>query len=196
MKVLLDAGHGIETPGKRSPDGLFREYKYCRELATLVKERLQKLGIDVIYICEGVETDTKLKDRCKLINAICRKEGARNCVSISIHNNAATSDGNWHDASGWSVYVSLNASEYSKRLASLLFTEAKKAKILGNRRTPSEGYKAKNLAMCRDTNCPAVLIENMFQDNKQDVAWMLTEEGKQTLVDVIVNGVKKYIQSF
>lgn len=26
MKILIDGGHGIETPGKRSPDGVLREY--------------------------------------------------------------------------------------------------------------------------------------------------------------------------
>ena len=28
MKILIDNGHGVETPGKRSPDGRFREYAY------------------------------------------------------------------------------------------------------------------------------------------------------------------------
>ena len=28
MKILIDNGHGINTPGKCSPDGKFREYKY------------------------------------------------------------------------------------------------------------------------------------------------------------------------
>lgn len=36
MKVLLDNGHGAETPGKRSPDGRLREYAYTREIAILV----------------------------------------------------------------------------------------------------------------------------------------------------------------
>ena len=26
MKILIENGHGIETPGKRSPDGVLREY--------------------------------------------------------------------------------------------------------------------------------------------------------------------------
>ena len=43
MKILIDAGHGIDTPGKRSPDGSFREYLWNREIADLVCE---DLGID------------------------------------------------------------------------------------------------------------------------------------------------------
>ena len=36
MKILIDAGHGIDTPGKRSPDGSFREYLWNREIADLL----------------------------------------------------------------------------------------------------------------------------------------------------------------
>ena len=38
--VLLDNGHGIQTLGKRSPDGKLLEYKYSREIVDLIiKER-------------------------------------------------------------------------------------------------------------------------------------------------------------
>lgn len=32
MKVLIDNGHGENTPGKRSPDGRLREWAYSRKL--------------------------------------------------------------------------------------------------------------------------------------------------------------------
>ena len=40
IKVLVDNGYGVETPGKRSPDGR-REYKYAREIAASVVDRLK-----------------------------------------------------------------------------------------------------------------------------------------------------------
>ena len=49
--------------------------------------------------------------------------------------------------------------------------------------------------MCRDTNCPAVLTENMFQDNKEDVDFLLSEEGKQMITYIHVNGIIDYIKS-
>lgn len=39
MKVLLDNGHGAETPGKRSPDGRLQEYAYAREIAIFQKDK-------------------------------------------------------------------------------------------------------------------------------------------------------------
>ena len=38
MKILIDNGHGIQTKGKRSPDGKFLEYAYTREIARRVVE--------------------------------------------------------------------------------------------------------------------------------------------------------------
>jgi N-acetylmuramoyl-L-alanine amidase len=57
-------------------------------------------------------------------------------------------------------------------------------------------YVVQSLAICRDTNCPAVLVENLFQDNKEDVAYLLSAEGKNTLLGVMYNGIVDYINTF
>ena len=36
MLILIDNGHGLDTPGKRSPDGKFIEATYTREIARRV----------------------------------------------------------------------------------------------------------------------------------------------------------------
>ncbi len=45
MKILIDNGHGNNTPGKRSPDGRLLEWTYTREIADRVAARLQSAGI-------------------------------------------------------------------------------------------------------------------------------------------------------
>lgn len=52
-----------------------------------------------------------------------------------------------------------------------------------------------NLAICRDTLCPAVLTENLFQDNKQDVIFLLSEQGKRAVVDMHHRAILKFIKS-
>ena len=116
-------------------------------------------------------------------------------ISISIHCNAAGADGKWHTASGWGVFVSQNASQNSKKLAKTLYDEALLLNLKGNRSVPNEHYWIQNLAMCRDTICPAVLTENLFQDNKEDVDFLLSEEGKQLITKVHVDGILSYIKS-
>ena len=43
---MIDNGHGENTPGKRSPDERYREYKYNRVIARAVVEHLQLRGYD------------------------------------------------------------------------------------------------------------------------------------------------------
>lgn len=47
MKVLIDNGHGSNTPGKCSPDGRLKEYAYTREIVQRLEMELRKRGIDV-----------------------------------------------------------------------------------------------------------------------------------------------------
>lgn len=51
-----------------------------------------------------------------------------------------------------------------------------------------------NLAICRDTICPAVLTENFFQDNKKDVEFLLSAEGKQLVVQTHIDGITDYLK--
>ena len=81
-----------------------------------------------------------------------------------------------------------NASTNSKRLAKCLYEEADKAGYKGNRCVPATKYWVGNYGIVRDTKCPAVLTENLFQDNKEDVAILMSETGKHAMVDIHVIG--------
>lgn len=191
LTVILDNGHGVNTPGKCSPDKSLLEYKWAREMVDLIIKELSKLGIKAVKLVPE-DTDVSLKERVKRANQI-YKDTSKQAILISVHCNAAGADGKWHNASGWSVFVSKNASSNSKRLAQSLYKEAKKNKLQGNRSVPKEEYWVQSLAMCRDTNCPAVLTENMFQDNKEDVTLLLSDEGKKKIVSVHVQGILSYV---
>lgn len=197
MLVLLDNGHGVETAGKRSPkwqDGtqLF-EYKYAREIAVLVQKELEKRGVESIRVVTE-QTDVPLNERCKRVNRICADVGASNCLLVSIHCNAAGNTGKPMTARGWSVFVGLNASEKSKFLATAFAQCAEKVGLKVRNYSPTQRYWAQNLAMCRDTKCPAVLTENLFMDNEQDCKLLLSEEGKQKIVATHVEAIVAYIQ--
>lgn len=192
MKVLIDNGHGSNTLGKCSPDGNLREYAWARDVATRLVAELKKRGLDAERIVTE-ETDISLRERCRRVNAHCAKLGAKNVILISIHINAAKNDGKWHDASGWSGWVAPNASQNSKILAQLLYDEAAKRNLKGNRSVPSCRYWAGNFAIVRDTNCPAVLTENLFQDNKAEVDFLKSEKGKQEIVNLHADAIQKYI---
>lgn len=197
MIVLIDNGHGENTPGKCSPDKRLREYAYAREIAKRVADELAKKHIPSVCIVPE-EEDILLKERCERANQLTRKNtGVQTCL-VSIHCNAIGM-GQWQEpgkiARGWSVYVSLNASANSKQLATCLYEAAKKEKVRIHGDAPQrpQPYKVQNLAICRDTCCPAVLIENFFQDNRDDVEFLLSEAGKKCVTDICVNGLLQYI---
>ena len=73
MKVLIDNGHGENTPGKRSPDGRLREWAYTREIADMVIFGLRKKGVDAERIVKE-DTDAPLSERCRRMTSIKRQE--------------------------------------------------------------------------------------------------------------------------
>ena len=52
MKILIDNGHGQSTPGKRSPDGRFLEFKFNREIAQRIVADLRDRGYDAELLVE------------------------------------------------------------------------------------------------------------------------------------------------
>ena len=190
IKILLDNGHGINTQGKRSPDGRLLEYKYTREIVKMIYDKLKSEGFDAIILTPE-EHDVSLSERVKRANLQTDKQ----TILISVHCNAASSDGKWHTAKGWSVFIAQNASNNSKRLADCLANSAEQQNLKVRYYMPGQSYWVQSLAICRDTKCPAVLTENLFQDNKEDVDFLLSDQGKQTIVDLHVNAIKQYAET-
>ena len=50
--------------------------------------------------------------------------------------------------------------------------------------------------LLRHTICPAVLTENLFIDNYEDCDFLLSPEGQQALVDLHVDGITNYLNTF
>lgn len=191
MIILIDNAHGINTPGKCSPDGRFKEYAWAREIAKMLYNRLKDSYTTKLITPE--EVDISLATRVKRVNDVCLEYGAKNVLLISIHTDAAGADGKWHNARGFSARVGTNASSRSKKLASCLWDRAIEMGLKGNRCVPNEKYIAQNLYILKYTHCPAVLTENLFQDNKEDVDFLLSAEGKKKIVDMHVKGIIDYI---
>ena len=188
MKILIDNGHGKDTPGKRSPDGRLLEYAYAREIADGVISELCKRGFDAVRLVPE-EEDITLKERSRRANEYAE------ALLVSIHCNAAGAGAAWLTAHGWSAFVSLNASEQSKRLATCLTKQAKANKLYIRYQRAENDYWAQDLAICRDTKCPAVLTENLFMDNKEDVDYLLSQEGKRAIVSLHVEGIVNYLKT-
>ena len=189
MTVLIDNGHGRDCPGKRSPDGLFREWSWCRDVAEIVVETLKAQGIRAIQIVPE-ENDILLGERVRRANNYARTD--KDTVLVSIHVNAAGDGVRWNMAQGWQIHTYQSPSAASVKLAESIFDEAWKRSFYCRKPMPLQKYWPKNLKILRETTCPAVLVENFFMDNRQDVQYLLSPNSIYECAEVIVDGVKKY----
>ena len=196
MKILIDNGHGLTTAGKRSPDGLFREAFYNREIAKPVVSDLRDRGLDAELLVPE-DDDISLAERVRRVNAACFLLGKQNVILVSIHVNAAGNGSKWLNATGWSVYT-CKGQTASDKLAECLCQAAIK-NFTGRRiRTDmSDGDMdwEEGFYILRKSLCPAVLTENFFMDNHSDLEYLQSRDGKQAVVDTHVEGIIEYLES-
>jgi len=195
--ILIDNGHGTRqyTKGKRSPDGTLIEGEYCRSIAQRVVDALEAKGLTAFRLVKEDE-DIALSVRAQRANSYCSRYGARNVLLVSIHCNAAGNGAEWMAASGWEVWTTVGKTK-SDQLATCLF-EAAQRTLQGfkMRSDKSDGDpdKEKNFTIIYMAKCPAVLTENLFQDNRGDVAFLLSEEGRKAIVKLHVDGIIDYLE--
>ena len=156
----------------------------------------------------------ELTFRANFVNSICRGYGAHRCIYVSLHLDAAGDEGKWMKAGGWSAFTSPGKTE-ADRLAECLYDaaernladyarrmrEGKKSGAYGEKQQPirtdlTDGDRDKEASyyVLTKTNSPAVLTENLFQDNKTDVKFLLSDEGKHAIERIHVEGIIKFIE--
>ena len=196
MRILLDAGHGIDTPGKRSPDGAFREYLWNREVADLVCEDLGLDGYDAGLVVTETN-DISLKTRVNRVNAVCNEIGTENVILISIHSNAAGNGKDWMNAKGWCCYTTKDETK-SDRLAECLYDSFVRSfpdkKIRKDMQDGDRDWE-ENFYIIQKSKCPAVLIENFFYDNKEECQWLQQDAVKVRIAMAIEEGIKSYVRN-
>ena len=215
MLILIDNGHGLDTPGKRSPDGKFLEYAYNREIATRIVADLIDRDYNAQLLVPEPE-DIPLSERVRRINAACLSHqsspaphqssparpgisptGHPNVILISIHVNAAGNGSKWMNATGWSCYTSKGQTQ-SDKLADCLYQAAIKnfpGKRIRTDYSDNDPDWEENFYLLRKTLCVAVLSENFFMDSHSDLEYLQSRAGKQAIIDTHVEGITEYLSS-
>ena len=194
IKILIDNGHGVNTPGKRSPDGRFREYAWAREIARAIVADCKDLGYDAELLVPE-EYDVCLSARCYRANCWCERLGKSNFLLVSIHVNAAGKGDRWYNATGWSAYTCKGQTR-SDKLADCLYKQAG-LWLSGHRLRMdySDGDPdiESDFAILKKTACPAVLTENGFQDCEESLQFLESNEGKEAIIGLHVDGILDFI---
>ena len=192
MKILIDNGHGIQTKGKRSPDGKLLEYAYTRELARQIVKILQYRGYDSELLVPE-DDDIPLSERVRRVNEICLTYKPScpaptehpNVILISLHLNAAGDGTKWMNATGWSCYTCKGQTE-SDLLADCLYKAAEQ--ILKNQVIRTDYARdedpdwEENFYILRHSLCPAV--QKGEGDNLQTFRCILAQLHKSSLKEI------------
>lgn len=173
--IVLDAGHGPDTPGKRSPDGKLREFQFNSATARLAGEMLAREGATVHYVHKAVR-DVPLNERTAEANRL------RADAYVSIHANAYGSG--WNSAQGVETYLYPQASKSSGVLAD----KVQRAMIAACGRT-DRGVKKADFAVLRDTRMPAILVECGFMTNREEAALLQSRAYQMQCARAIAFGV-------
>jgi N-acetylmuramoyl-L-alanine amidase len=195
LVILLDNGHGNNTPGKRSPvwgDGsqLF-EWEFTRAIVNLIRDELLHTRIkSLIVVPEAI--DIPLRVRVTRVNRLA--EMSPGAILLSIHGNAGNAP---NEGSGWEAWTSPGETE-SDKIANHLYAAAKN-NLTGFRiRTDfsdADPDKESKFTMLTGTTCPAVLTENLFYDNEVECRFMASEKGKELIAWTHIEGILNYLKT-
>ena len=178
MKIAIDAGHGLNTQGKRCLKAI--DSNQTREwwLNDRIADRLQKelanyKDCEVLRVDDTTgRTDVSLEDRVAKANAW----GAD--VYLSLHHNAGLGG---KRGGGIMVFYYSSKEERRVQATALYNCVVKHTDLAGNRAS-----KVSNTAfyVLRNTKMPAFLLENGFMDSTTDTPIILTEAHANKTVQI------------
>lgn len=180
IKIAIDAGHDIDTPGKRCLKSLdaaeTREWILNNRPADILEILLKPYDCEVLRVDDRTgQKSVSLSERCRRAN----EWGAD--VYLSIHHNAGINGGS---GGGTVVFYYSSKAERKEQAQALYDALVSKTGLIGNR---ASKVVKKAYAVLEGTKMPAFLIENGFMDSKTDVPIILSEEHAEKTAQGILN---------
>ena len=202
FNIILDLGHGginskgvyTTAPSKMHQFPDTKEYSYegvfNRQIGEKVGNYLKELGYCVIYTVEPKDaTDLSLGKRVAMANTY----PASSTVFISLHSNASST----HTARGFEIFTSVGETR-SDVLATYIGEEIINEFPTIKYRTDYSDRdldKESQFYVLKNTICPAVLLENLFFDNKIDFDLLRSESFQKRLSWRISQGIIRYLKT-
>lgn len=200
--IILDCGHGGIDSNVVYTTSPFKMYTFKdgvqalegqlnREIGKKVGDNLLSKGYKVLYTVQPSDpTDLSLYGRIGFANEF----SANNTLFVSLHSNASPK----HNARGFEIWTSKGETK-SDTLASYIGASIMSAfPSLRFRKDTTDGDidKESNLYVLKNTKCVAVLLENLFFDNRQDYELLRSETFQNKLSQAISFGIIRYIKTF
>lgn len=180
MKIMIDAGHGPDTPGKRVPDDSMREYEFNSSTARRVVAALNDYKDVQVEITFEDTRDVPLKERTNKANAW------EADLFVSIHANAVGDY--WNDnVGGIETYVYLYPGTVAPKLAAII-----QSKLIAYTGLRDRGVKQEDFHVLRETVMPAILCECGFISNHYEADLLKADSYRRKCADAIVDGIAEF----
>lgn len=179
-KVGLDCGHGLNTAGKQSPDGV-KEWTLNDKVRDKVIELLSGYDVEIINTDnnEGNKDENLTERKSMYVN--------QNVDAfVSIHHNAFT--GSWNDVTGVEIYTDRKYTEADEKLANAIYKNLPNYTGLKGR-----GVKRSNWTVINQNQIPAVLVEGGFMDSNNDYKVITSEQGQLGYAKAIAEGLIEFL---
>lgn len=176
--LVLDAGHGLKTPGKQTMNGkygIIKEWELNNKVLLFILEYLKDYAITIYRTDDPTgKTDIALLERVKRCNAY------GPVLFISIHHNAG-------GGTGIEVYWHTKGTQEDKKIAEIVAPRLAAETGLKNRGVKQEAW---TVLSCKAT---AILVEGGFMDTKSDYEYMCSEKGQRAYAKAIADSVIQYL---
>ncbi len=181
--IAIDAGHGMDTPGKRTPpfaDGtIMKENEFNEATAQYLSEALKRNGFAVVLVAPEKE-DTPLKTRVQ------RANDAKADAYISIHANAYGNG--WNSANGIESWIYDKSNADTLRLAE----DIEKEVTAMTKRRDRGVKRSSDLYVLRYTSMMAVLVECGFLTNLEEALLLTSQSYRKNCAEGICKGICDY----
>ncbi len=185
ITVVLDAGHGGKDFGAVSLDGSFTE----KDLALSISQKIKSMNSnDKINIILTRENDIYQSPKEKADFSKAQNPD----LFVSIHVDGISRD-SAAIKTGMSVFVynEINTNtNNSKLFASAVINEFSNNYKIPVTMLPRQRHK--RIWILKESPCPAILIEAGYITNKKDLAYLQTDEAKETIAKNVLAAIEKY----
>lgn len=182
MKIMIDAGHGYETAGKRTVDGM-KEYEFNRGVANEMKKLFTDYEHVTVLFSHSDQHDVPLVSRTTKANQ------EKVDLFISIHANAHGDGSSWTSTAGIETFVYETKPKSAYELAKIV-----QRSLIAHTARIDRGVKLANFHVLKATKMTAILCECGFMTNKQEAHLLRTGEYRHICAKAIVEGIATYYQ--
>lgn len=198
--IFLDDGHGIKTPGKRTPpfeDGSYmKENEFNSAVVTLIKDKLNKIPNVEVILTAPTDEDVSLKQRADTANNMLTQKlniyGYDNVKSVFVSVHANAMKGYWGTWGGIETYYYRKGADFStngKKFAEILQKYLLKGYTLADRKV-----KGANFSVLRNTIMTAALVECGFMDNKEEATLLMSADYREECAEEIADAIIEFLQ--